>query len=71
MKLISKYKLTIVGACVGAIAGYAYFYFVGCASGSCPITSNPTNSTLYGACMGVLLLTGFKKTQHEQTKNRY
>ena len=35
--------------------GYAYYYYVGCASGSCTITSKPLNSSLYGGLMGGLL----------------
>ena len=58
---IKKQKLTFLGILVGAIAGYAYYYFIGCASGTCAITSRPLNSTLYGAMMGGLLFTSFKK----------
>ena len=45
-----------IGVALGAIGGYAYYYFVGCASGTCAITSKPVNSTLYGMFMGGLLL---------------
>ncbi|HBX50855.1 MAG: hypothetical protein A2275_01165 [Bacteroidetes bacterium RIFOXYA12_FULL_35_11] len=58
---LKKNKLTILGAVVGALGGYLYFYFVGCSSGSCAITSKPLNSTLYGAIMGALLFNMFKK----------
>lgn len=61
MSFILKYKLLIIGALVGAVGGYLYYYFVGCASGTCPITSKPLNSTLYGALMGSLLFSLFKK----------
>lgn len=40
---------------MGAVAGYAYYYFIGCANGTCAITANPVNSTLYGTIMGALL----------------
>jgi hypothetical protein len=40
---------------LGAGAGYAYYAFIGCASGTCPITSNPYISTAYGAMMGWLV----------------
>lgn len=56
-----KHLLTIIGVFIGAIAGYFYWKFVGCSSGSCAITSKPLNSTLYGAVMGGLLLSTFKK----------
>lgn len=61
MNFIANNKLAIIGVAVGAVAGYAYYYFVGCASGSCTITSKPLNSTLYGAVMGALLLSIFDK----------
>lgn len=39
----------------GGAAGFAYYYIIGCASGSCPITSNPFISTAYGAVVGIVL----------------
>ena len=59
--MFSKYRLGIAGLFIGAIAGWCYWYFVGCASGTCPITSKPLNSTVYGAVVGSLLLSMFKK----------
>jgi hypothetical protein len=53
MNYIIKHKITIIGIVAGAIAGYLYYYFVGCASGTCAITSNPINSSAYGALMGI------------------
>ncbi len=51
--------ITAIGIAVGAIAGYLYYHFVGCASGSCNITSKPLNATLYGSLMGGLLFNMF------------
>ncbi len=51
--------ITGIGVVVGAIAGYLYYSFVGCASGACAITSKPINSTLYGSLMGGLLFNMF------------
>ena len=65
---LSKYKLTLIGIMVGAIGGYLYYYFVGCTSGTCAITSKPLNSTLYGALMGGLLLNIFKKQNKKITQ---
>jgi len=45
-----------VAALAGAAAGYLYWQQIGCSSGSCAITSNPLNSTLYGAMLGVLTI---------------
>lgn len=61
MDLVQKHKLIIIGIIAGAMAGYLYYHFVGCASGTCMITSRPLNSTLYGALMGGLLMSAFKK----------
>jgi hypothetical protein len=58
---------TVAGLLVGAGAGFAYYYFVGCASGSCPLTSNPLMSTLYGSAIGGLAFHGLgKKTSVRQ-----
>ncbi|NDA62658.1 MAG: hypothetical protein EBX50_11525 [Chitinophagia bacterium] len=60
MNPIYKYRLTLFGIIAGALAGYLYYNFVGCESGSCIITSRPLNSTLYGALMGGLLFNIFQ-----------
>jgi phage shock protein E len=61
MNFISENKLVLIGISIGAIGGYLYYHFIGCATGTCPITSKPLNSTLYGALMGGLLFSIFKK----------
>lgn len=53
--------VTVSGVVIGLIAGYAYYYFVGCASGTCAITSKPLNSTLYVGLMGGLFFNLFVK----------
>lgn len=58
--------LYIIGAFVGAIAGYLYWQQIGCSSGTCMITSKPLNSTVYGALMGALLFGIFKKENKKQ-----
>ena len=49
---IFRISLGVIG---GAIAGYAYYYFIGCRAGTCAITGDPLNSTAYGAMMGLIL----------------
>ena len=61
--LLRKYKLEVIGILLGTIAGYLYWKFVGCANGTCKITSKPLNSSLYGALMGLLVLSMFKKEE--------
>lgn len=72
-KWLKSNRLYILGALLGAIAGYLYWQQVGCASGTCRITSKPLNSTLYGALMGTLLLGIFKKEEKttKETKDQH
>lgn len=44
-----------VGLLLGGIAGYLYWFYVGCNSGTCAITSKAPNSTAYGVLMGGLI----------------
>lgn len=75
LKRIVRYRATLLGILLGAVAGYAWYYFVGCSSGTCPITSRPINSTLYGALMGFLLAHSFttkeEKKNEQQTENNH
>jgi len=63
--------LSIAGLLVGAGGGYLYYYFIGCNSGSCAITSNPYMSILWGALLGYLVFDMFKpkaKSQKDQSE---
>jgi hypothetical protein len=68
-KLIAKYRLTLIGAGLGALAGFAYWYFVGCSTGSCAITSSPINSTLYFALAGGLIVNTFSSEPQKTKEN--
>ncbi len=50
----SRLRLPLAVA-AGAAAGAAYSYFIGCRTGTCPITSNVWISSLYGAFVGGLV----------------
>ena len=66
---LTKHRLIIIGIIAGAIAGYLYYHFIGCNSGTCAITSKPVNSTLYGALMGAIFLNIFKKENKKLQNN--
>lgn len=61
-RFLLKHWLLIAGAFIGAIGGYLYYAFVGCVSGTCPITSNPYLSIFYGTLMGYLFFGLFQKS---------
>lgn len=67
-EFLLKRVLPVIG---GAALGYAYYYFIGCNSGSCPITSNPYVSTFYGGLMGLIISFPSKKKEvkEEDVKN--
>ncbi|HLV51351.1 MAG TPA: DUF6132 family protein [Flavobacterium sp.] len=63
---VTKNLLTIIGVPIGALAGFLYWKFVGCNSGTCAITSSSINSTLYGSVMGGLVFSMFKNNKKEK-----
>ena len=56
-------KMYAIGAALGAIAGFLYWKYVGCLTGTCAITSNPTRSTIYFAIIGALFFGLFIKSK--------
>jgi LytS/YehU family sensor histidine kinase len=44
------------GVLIGGIGGFLYYYFIGCSSGSCAITSNPYMSTMFGGFFGFFIV---------------
>ncbi|MHB8260827.1 MAG: DUF6132 family protein [Bacteroidia bacterium] len=68
--IILKYKLELIGVAVGSVSGWCYWYFVGCVSGTCAITSSPLNSSLYGALMGGILFSMLKIEPKEENKKQ-
>ena len=59
--------MLLAGALAGAIGGWLYYANVGCANGSCAITSNPWNSAAYGALLGATLLSFFTPAKPRAT----
>ena len=54
-KARSKLMRYIIGALIGGIVGFGYYKLVGCSTGTCPLTSNPWSSTIYGMVMGTMI----------------
>ena len=47
-----------LGILIGGVVGFLYYQFVGCASGSCFITSHSYSSILFGAFFGYFISSG-------------
>ncbi len=65
-KMLHKIKRSvpgIAGVAIGATGGFIYYKTVGCSSGSCPITSNPWLSIIWGSVIGYFLGSMFKKNE--------
>jgi uncharacterized membrane protein HdeD (DUF308 family) len=45
----------LLSVIIGGLGGFLFFYFVGCKSGSCAITSNPLSSILMGSFLGFFI----------------
>lgn len=52
---IKNKTFAIIGLLIGGVGGYLYWKFIGCNDGTCAITSNPINSSAYGAFMGATI----------------
>lgn len=46
----------LIAMIIGGIGGFVYYYFVGCNSGSCAITSNPYSSIIMGGLLGFFVV---------------
>ena len=58
---IKKWLKPILFTAGGALVGLAYYYFVGCSTGACPLTSTPFITMAYMGFIGWLLSGVFVK----------
>ena len=68
MEITPNQKKTIAFTLLGAMAGYAYHYFVGCNSGGCAIAGNPVLSSVWGAAMGFFSFQSFFNSSSKNKK---
>ncbi|MCK9641276.1 MAG: DUF6132 family protein [Prolixibacteraceae bacterium] len=56
--LLSKWTFwkPLVAIAIGGTLGFLNYYYVGCTSGSCGITSNPYLSIAFGGFMGLFVV---------------
>jgi hypothetical protein len=72
VKMLQKIKGSIpqiIGLIIGAAGGLVYYYRFDCATGTCPITSNPCLSVLWGTILGYLI-GGFFKHKVNKTEKQ-
>jgi hypothetical protein len=50
----------IVGVVIGGALGFANYKFIGCKTGTCPLSANPWISTFYGMLGSGMLGSAFK-----------
>ncbi len=51
-----KFWKPAISVVSGGLVGFLYYYFIGCASGSCAITSSPYLSIIWGGLFGFVLV---------------
>ena len=56
----------LIGTLLGTVAGFVYWQQIGCNSGTCAITSDPINSSIYGALMGGLVAGMLKRENKKE-----
>ena len=54
-EFIRRYGWTLLGIVAGMVGGYLYWRYVGCSTGTCPITSSPVNSSSLGGGNGRII----------------
>jgi hypothetical protein len=67
-KYIKKYWVLALCVVIGGVGGFLYWHYIGCASGTCPITSKWYSSSGYGMIMGWFLGDSFRSKKSKEQK---
>ena len=68
-KIFKKHWKTGLFILGGALAGFAYWRFIGCTSGSCALTSNWHTTILFGGLLGMMLSPANRKSTVKEADN--
>ncbi|MFC2087530.1 DUF6132 family protein [Bacteroidota bacterium] len=69
MEFIKKNMLIIALTVAGILGGFLYWKFIGCESGTCPLTSVWYNNAIFGGFIGFLTGDTIKDMVHKH-KNK-
>jgi len=65
-RLKDAFKLRhIIGLAIGGIGGFLYYFYVGCATGSCGLKANPFYDIGLGLLLGYLVSDMIKKKKEK------
>ena len=67
-EFLIKYWIKFAFAAAGALGGFLYWNFIGCSTGTCPITSHWYTSCSYGILLGWLISDIIKPTKKDLPK---
>jgi hypothetical protein len=66
IQFLATYKLSLMGALIGSVGGFLYWFNIGCTTEGCMIKGSPYMSTLYAAMMGWLIFSLFSKEKKKE-----
>jgi hypothetical protein len=66
----NKVYRTSFGAIAGGILGFFYWRYIGCSTGSCPLTSNPYQSVLLFGFLGGILVKDKKEVKKKEAEEK-
>ena len=68
--IFNKFWKPALFTIIGAGIGFAYWRFIGCTSGTCPLTSNWHTTTLFGGLIGMLAFPAKKKNKPDENSKQ-